>query len=143
MMVQYTLVCIEDMVQWVNLAASRIQVEPEWPPVACKNSMRLAASRKQFLCRVAASHKQIVPEWPPVAGKFPAILVMLHATGSHKSTMCMRLAATRVQFTCVWRPLGTIWMRLPASRKHFLHTLAASCVQSRQFFESTLREQLF
>ncbi len=45
---------------------------------------------------------------------------------------CMRLAATWVQFACIWRPLGyifyatgghlvTIWMRLAASRMLFLH----------------------
>jgi hypothetical protein len=42
----------------------------------------------------------------------------------------MQLAATRLPFACDWRPLG-----------YNLH--AASCVQSRQFFASTLREQLF
>jgi hypothetical protein len=30
-----------------------------------------------------------------------------------------------------------------ATRKQILQALAASCVQSRQFFASTLREQLF
>jgi hypothetical protein len=66
----------------------------------------------------------------------------------------MRLAATRVQFACYWRPLGytlyvtgghsgTIYMRLAASRMQILHALAASCVLSRQFFASTLGEQLF
>ena len=34
-------------------------------------------------------------------------------------------------------------MQLAASRKQFLHALAASCVQSCQFFESMLPEQLF
>jgi hypothetical protein len=34
-------------------------------------------------------------------------------------------------------------MRLAASRMQTLHALAASCVQSHQFFASTLREQLF
>jgi hypothetical protein len=34
-------------------------------------------------------------------------------------------------------------MRLAASRKQILHALAASSVQSRQFFASTLPEQLF
>jgi hypothetical protein len=48
----------------------------------------------------------------------------------------MRLVATRAQFACDWRPLG---YNLYAT----LHALAASCVQSRQFFASTLREQLF
>jgi len=30
-----------------------------------------------------------------------------------------------------------------ATRKQILHALAARCMQSRQFFASTLREQLF
>ncbi len=47
---------------------------------------------------------------------------MLHVTGGHT---------------------GTIYMGLAASRMQTLHALAASCVQSRQFFASTLREQLF
>jgi hypothetical protein len=34
-------------------------------------------------------------------------------------------------------------MRLAATRVQILHDLAASCVQSRQFCASTLREQLF
>ncbi len=50
------------------------------------------------------------------------IFIMLHATGGHKDT---------------------IWMRLVASRMNYLHAQAASIVQSRQFFESTLPEQLF
>jgi hypothetical protein len=56
---------------------------------------------------------------------------------------CMRLAATRVQFACAGGHLGTICMRMAAIRKHFLHALEASCVQSRQFFESTLRDSSF
>jgi hypothetical protein len=51
-----------------------------------------------------------------------ANLSMLHATGSHS---------------------GTNYMRLAASRMQILHVLAASCVQSRNLFASTLREQLF
>jgi hypothetical protein len=34
-------------------------------------------------------------------------------------------------------------MRLAASRMQTLQALSASCVQSRQFFATTLREQLF
>jgi hypothetical protein len=51
----------------------------------------------------------------------------------------MGLPAMRVQFACHWRPLG---MRLDAKRMQILHALAVSCVQSRQLFASTLREQL-
>jgi hypothetical protein len=34
-------------------------------------------------------------------------------------------------------------MRLAASRMQTLHALAASCMQCRQFFATTLQEQLF
>jgi hypothetical protein len=44
--------------------------------VACKNSIRLVASRMQ-----------IVPPCPPVAGKFPSIFFILHATGGHSGTI--------------------------------------------------------
>jgi hypothetical protein len=46
----------------------------------------------------------------------------LHATGGHS---------------------GTIYLQLAASHMQTLHALAASCVQSRQFFASTLQEQLY
>ncbi len=58
---------------------------------------------------------------------------MLHATGGHGGTSCMQLEGTP----------DTIFMWLAASRKQILHALAASTVQSRQFFASTLQEQLF
>jgi hypothetical protein len=106
--------------------------------------------------RVAASRMQIVPEWPPDAckvypsgrqlhGNFSLFYFMLLATGGQSGTICMRLAAIRVKFACDWRPghSGTIYMRLAASRMQILHGLAASFVQSHQFFASTLREQLF
>jgi hypothetical protein len=65
---------------------------------------------------------------------------MLHVTGSHVGTICMQLATTRVQFICDWQPPGyNFYMRLSASLMQILQ----SCVQSRQFFASTLQEQLF
>jgi hypothetical protein len=39
--------------------------------------------------------------------------------------------------------VGTIYMRLAASRMQTLYVLAASCMQSRQFLAITLQEQLF
>ncbi len=45
----------------------------------------------------------------------------------------MRLVATWVQLECDWPPVAC----------NFLRALAASCVQSCQFFESLLPEQLF
>jgi hypothetical protein len=66
----------------------------------------------------------------------------------------MQLVATPVQFACDWQPLGsnlhatgshlgTIHMRLAASRIPTFYALAASCMQSRPFFARTLREHLF
>jgi hypothetical protein len=66
----------------------------------------------------------------------------------------MQISANFIHVACDWQPRrydfhstgshsGTIYMRLAASRMHTLHALAASCVQSRQFFASTLGEQLF
>jgi hypothetical protein len=56
--------------------------------------------------------------------------VQFYAIGGHWGTIYMRLAATQVQFICDWR-------------MQTLHALVSSCVLSRQFFASTLREQLF
>jgi hypothetical protein len=66
----------------------------------------------------------------------------------------MQILADFIHVACDWRPRGynfhatgghsgTIYMRPAASRMQTLHALAASCVQSCQFFASTLREQLF
>ncbi len=63
---------------------------PEWPPIAYK--LYLSGLQSHANCTA----------WPPVACKFRPILFMLHATGGHASTICMRLAATRVQFICDW-----------------------------------------
>jgi hypothetical protein len=104
--------------------------------------------------RVAASRIEIVPKWPPVACKLYPRGSQSHATFGRFHSCFMPLAATRVQFACDWQPLGynlyvtgshsgTIYMRMAASRMQILHALAASCVQSRQFFASMLREQLF
>jgi hypothetical protein len=74
------------------------------------------AVRKKIICRVATSRKQIPIDF--------------------------------IYGACDWRPRwynlfmantwGTICMKLAASRMYFLHALAASTVQSREFFESTL-----
>jgi hypothetical protein len=43
----------------------------------------------------------------------------------------------------VWFGKCAVTMDDKATRKQILHMLTASCVQSRQFFASKLREQLF
>jgi hypothetical protein len=92
----------------------------------------------------------------------------LHATGGHAATICMRQAATRLQdkrqadkrcvkvhilghaseystdgpfFIWFGKCAGT--MDDKAIWNQILHMLAASCVQSRLFFSSTLREEFF
>jgi hypothetical protein len=66
----------------------------------------------------------------------------------------MEILADFIHVGCDWRPCGynlhvtgghssTIYMQLAANRMQTLHAQEASCMQSRQFFASTLREQLF
>jgi hypothetical protein len=57
---------------------------------------------------VAASHMQIVPQCPPVACKLYPLGRQSHSTWIKlaEKKICMRLAATRVQFACDWRQLG-------------------------------------
>jgi hypothetical protein len=141
----------------IQLAASRMQIVPAWPPGACNMNkiteicMRLAATRVQFAC-----------DWRPLRYN-------LHATGSHSVTrqetsrqeVCKRPSLHHIYIFLAlasphprrmlpnFQPLD-IWfgkcagtMDDIATRKQILHALAASCVQSRTFFASTLREQLF
>jgi hypothetical protein len=51
--------------------------------------------------------------------------------------------ATRVQFACDWRPPGYNLYATGGPSGTIYKRLAASCMQSRQFFARTLREQLF
>jgi len=92
------------------LAASRLQIIPEWPPVACKLypcgrqlhatwiklmgiCMQLAATRVQFACN-----------WRPFG-------YHLYATGRQ----------THPNFASKWRPLGNNLYATGASRIQFLH----------------------
>jgi hypothetical protein len=54
----------------------------------------------------------------------------------------MQISVDFIHFACDWRPRGYN-LHATASRMQTLHVLAASCMQSSQFFESTLQEQLF
>ncbi len=49
----------------------------------------------------------------------------------------------QVQFACDWRSLGYNLNATARQLHTIFHALAASTVQSRQFFESTLPEQFF
>ncbi len=89
----------------IRVAASRMQKQHATGATGGQspsNCTRVANSRMQ---------KKIVPAWPPVAGKVPSIFFHfacnqrpqghnLHATGGHSGTICMRLAATWLQFEC-------------------------------------------
>jgi hypothetical protein len=97
---------------------------------------------------------QMVPERPPVACK-------LCPSGRQSHANCTRVAASRMQISvnfihvaCDCRPsgynlhgtsgnTGTNYMRLATSGTRILLAQAASCLQSRQFFASMVREQLF
>ncbi len=72
--------------------------------------------------RMAASRRHITFNFIYVAWDLHPREYNLHATGGHT---------------------GTIWMQLAASLMQFYHMLAASTVQSSEFFERTLLEQLF
>jgi hypothetical protein len=65
---------------------------------------------------------QIPVDFIHVACNWRPLGYNLHATGGHSGTICKRLAAIRIQV---------------------LQALAASCMQSCQFFASTLPVQLF
>jgi hypothetical protein len=110
----------------MQLAATRVQFECDWLPVACYFCMRLAATQIQFVC-----------DWRPNAHYFSTFWQIVYhyenATGGHLGTICMRLAANWLQFECDWLPNAC----------YFCMRLAASSVQSRQCFESTLPKELF
>ncbi len=75
---------------------------------------------------MAASRLQISADFIHVACNFRPCGYNLHATGGQSGQIYMRLAASSMQIVPTW-PVA----------------LAAICVQSRQFFASALREQLF
>ncbi len=94
-----------------RVAASRLQIVPAWPPIACKLYLRGRQSHATWIkstgicMRLAATRVQFVCDWPPVASIF-----------------CMRLTATRVQIVCDWPPVAYIFcMRLPAA--HYFSTI--------------------
>ncbi len=73
----------------------------EWPRVACK--LYLSGRRLHANCNcVAASRMQISAHFIHVACDCRPRGYNLHATGGHLGTICMQLAATRVQFICDW-----------------------------------------
>jgi hypothetical protein len=89
-----------------RVAASHMQIVPEWPSVACK--LYLSGRQSHANCtRVAASPMQIFVDFMHVACDCRPRGYNLHATGSHS---------------------GTIYMRLATSRMQILHELAASTV---------------
>jgi hypothetical protein len=70
---------------------------------------------------MVASRMQISVDFIHVACDWQPRRYNLHATGGHS---------------------GAIYIRLAASHMQILHALAATTVQSGQFFASTLRDQL-
>ncbi len=95
-----------------------------YTPLVCLSLVLKPSGRQSHTncTRVAASRMQISVDFIHVACNCLPRGYNLHATGGHS---------------------GTIDMRPIASRMQILHALAASTVQSRHFFTSTLRGQLF
>jgi hypothetical protein len=89
-----------------QVAASRLQIVPDWPTVACK----LYPTGRQLhenCAHVASSRIQISVAFIHVACDWRPLGYHLYATGGHS---------------------GTIFMRLAVSHMQILHALAASCV---------------
>jgi hypothetical protein len=84
----------------------------------------VAASCLQFVYRVTASRMQISIDFIRFACELRPRGYKLQATGGHLITM-------------------SIFQRLTSSRIQALHELPASCMQSRQFFASTMQEKSF
>jgi hypothetical protein len=103
----------------LRLAASRVQILPEWPPVACK-----------FYLRCCLSHATWIQVTVICLG-LAATRLQFAVTGGHSGTIwmwlaavcyfCMQLAATLVQFKCDWPPVAcNFWMRLVATQVKFV-----------------------
>ena len=101
---------------------------------ACKKSMRLAASRIQF-----------VQGWPPVACNTSKNGGHLPATGGHPGTIWMRLAASRPRNS---GRLAASRMHagegvVVASRRRILHALAASTGKVASFLQARCDNNYF
>jgi hypothetical protein len=81
-----------------------------------------------YTIRVAASSRQIPVDFIHVAYNWRPRGYNLHATGSHAGTICIRPAATQVQFVCAWLPVApNFCMRLAASTCKAASFLKARC----------------
>ncbi len=111
---------------------SHAKIPCNWRPVAFKlfPSGRQLYGNKNSM-RLAACLIQIVAEWPPVACKLPLILFILHATGGHAGTICMLLAAARIQFACDCQPLGYNLNATGGQSHSNCSRVAASCMQKQ------------
>jgi hypothetical protein len=92
----------------------------------------------------------LVTEWPPVACKLYPIGRQSHANCTRVAASLMQISADFIHVACKWQPRG---YNLHATGGHLCATgghsgtiymqLAASRMQTLQFFASTLREQIF
>ncbi len=113
-----------------NWPLTHAKLAYNWRPIVGTICMRLAATRLQ--------DKRQADKW---CVKGCLYIIIIFFSFSPHPQPCFWLFS--------WRPLD-IWfgkcagtMDDKATRKHILPALAASCSQSRQFFASTLWEQLF
>ncbi len=151
-------------INWTRVASSRMLIVPAWPPVAWSmnkidGNLHATVGHAGTICmQLAATLLQFACDWRPLRYN-------LHATGGHSVTRqetsrqeackrpplhhnyifwhwqvhildaCFRLFSWRSLDTWFGKCSGT--MDDIATQKQILHALAASCVQSRQFFAST------
>ncbi len=132
-----------------RVATSRMQIVPQWLQVACKlypcgrQSHATWIKLIEICMRLAATWLQDKRQADKrcVTGFIYIIILVFLALASPHSRPCFWLFR--------WRPLD-IWFGKcagniddKAARKQNLYVLAASCMQSPQFFASKQWEQLF
>ncbi len=101
--------------------------------------MWLAATREQFACDWRLQDKRQADK-RCVKGRLYIIIKFFSIGKSTSSTMPLIIQLTAPGYL-VWKCASAIDDK--ATRIQILHALAASCMQSRQFFASTQREQLY
>jgi hypothetical protein len=132
-----------------RVAASRMQIVPAWQPVACNmnkigRNLHATGGHAGTICmRLAATRLQDKRQADKrcVKGHLYITIIFLYHWQIHILHHASNYSADGSWDIWFVKCAGT--MNDKATQKQILHVLAASCVQSRQFFASMLREQLF
>ncbi len=132
-----------------RLAASCMQIVHLWPPVACRFWLIL------FMLHATGGHTCTICMWLAVnqvqfACNWRPLCYSLYT--NKQEDFLVLLCMYFIQHCFICRPSDStvsadagieIYIRLAARNIQILRPLAASCMQSCQFFASTLRPQLF